>query len=126
MADGVHFTDREWKFFLAEIEAEKIFDADKAVRNARRLAALEERFEHGDFTECELPELDDGARNYFVEEIDRQREISGHVNLAKALSNARYLAKIDRNCENISSGKNCITFTDEVWEAFVNAQNLSP
>ena len=126
MADGIHFTDREWKFFLAEIEAEKIFDADKAVRNARRLAALEERFEHGDFIECELPELDDGARKYFVEEIAGQREISGSVNLAKALSNARYLAKIDRNCENISSGKKCITFTDEVWEAFVNAQNLSP
>ena len=63
---GVFFTEREWKYFLLEVDdmnkSGKVIDIPKAVRNARYLAMLDKRFERveaGHWTEHELIEVDD-------------------------------------------------------------------
>lgn len=61
----------------------------------------------------------------FKEELDKQFAEGKGVDILKALRNARYLAEIDRRIADVKAGKNIVSFTEEEWEAFVNAQELS-
>lgn len=56
------------------------------------------------------------AGNTSVEEFVRATS-------SRAARNAAYLAKLDRARQEIREGK-VVTFTDEEWEKFVNAQNI--
>ena len=60
---------------------------------------------------------------FFKEEVKDQIAEGKGVNLLKALRAARFYAMIDRSTKQFKEGK-VVTFTDEEWEAFVNAQNL--
>lgn len=60
---------------------------------------------------------------FFKEEIKNQIAEGEGVDILKALHNARYFAMIERSSKQFAEGK-FITFTDEEWEDFVNAQNL--
>ena len=59
----------------------------------------------------------------FKDELDRQLEEGNGIDILKAIRNARYLAMLDRSFKEIEEGK-VVSFTDEEWEAFVNAQDL--
>ena len=60
---------------------------------------------------------------YFKLELDKQFEEGNGINILKAIRNARYLSMIDKSLKQIEEGK-VVSFTDEEWEAFVNAQDL--
>ena len=60
---------------------------------------------------------------FFKAEVkDRLAEGKG-IDLLKALHAARYYAMLDRSSKQIAEGK-FVKFTDEEWEAFVNAQDI--
>lgn len=59
----------------------------------------------------------------FLQEIKDMEESGKEIDIPKAMRNARYLAKLDKAEEDIKAERNCITFTAEAWEAFVNAQD---
>ena len=59
----------------------------------------------------------------FKDELDKQLAEGNGIDLLKALRNARYLAMLDRSFKELEEGK-VVSFTDEEWEAFVNAQDL--
>lgn len=61
---------------------------------------------------------------YFKLEIEEMKENGEDLNFKKAIHNAKYFAMIERSRNEIKEGK-CVTFSDEEWEAFVSAQNLS-
>lgn len=67
----------------------------------------------------------DSEWKYFKREIEEMIKSDRKFSLEKAVRNARYLAEIERRDEDLKAGKNCVTFTDEEWEAFINAQDLS-
>ena len=46
------------------------------------------------------------------------------LNFKKAIHNAKYFAMLERSEREIKEGKNIVTFSDEEWEDFVNAQDL--
>jgi len=60
---------------------------------------------------------------FFKEEIKNQIAAGEGVDILKALHNARYYAMLDRSSKQIAEGK-VVTFTDEEWEAFANAQDI--
>ena len=60
---------------------------------------------------------------YFKAEVKDQLAQGNGVDLLKALHAARYYAMLDRSFKQIEEGK-VVTFTDEEWEAFVNAQDV--
>ena len=60
---------------------------------------------------------------FFKEEVKDQLAQGTGIDLLKALHAARYYAMLDRSTEQIAEGK-VVTFTDEQWEAFVNAENI--
>ena len=62
---------------------------------------------------------------YFKLEIEDMMHSDREFSFQKAIHNARYLAEIEKREKDLAEGKNCVTFTDEEWEAFINAQDLS-
>ena len=60
---------------------------------------------------------------FFKEEVKSQIAEGEGLNFLKALHNARYLAMLDRSSKQLADGK-VVTFTDNEWEAFVNAQDI--
>ena len=60
---------------------------------------------------------------YFKLELDKQFEEGKGINILKAIRNARYLSMLDKSFKELEEGK-VVSFTDEEWEAFVNAQDL--
>lgn len=60
----------------------------------------------------------------FVREIADMLIAGESINVEKAIHNAKYFAEIDRRLENVSAGKNLISFTPEEWEKFSNAHNV--
>ena len=62
---------------------------------------------------------------YFKLEIEDMINSNREFSIQKAVHNARYLAEIERRSKDIEAGKNCVTFTAEEWEAFINGQDLS-
>lgn len=60
---------------------------------------------------------------FFKSEINDQIAEGKGIDLLKALRAARFYAEIERSTEQYKQGK-VVTFTEEEWEAFVNAQNL--
>ena len=59
---------------------------------------------------------------YFVLEL-KDMIAEGKFDLPKVIRAARFYAEIERSTEQYKQGK-FITFTEEEWEDFVNAQNL--
>ena len=60
---------------------------------------------------------------FFKSEINDQIAEGNGVDILKALRAARFYAQIERSTEQYKQGK-VVTFTEEEWEAHVNAQNL--
>ena len=60
---------------------------------------------------------------FFKSEINDQLAEGKGVDFLKALRAARFYAEIERSTEQYKQGK-VVTFTEEEWEDFVNAQNL--
>lgn len=61
----------------------------------------------------------------FAQEIADMINEGKPRDIRKAIHNAKYLAEIDSRSEDIKSGRNCVTFTDDEWEKFINDQELS-
>ena len=59
---------------------------------------------------------------YFVLEL-KDMMAEGKFDLPKVIRAARFYAELERSENQIKAGK-VVTFTDEEWEDFVNAQNL--
>ena len=59
---------------------------------------------------------------YFVLEL-KDMMAEGKFDLPKFIRAARFYAELERSENQIKAGK-VVTFTDEEWEDFVNAQNL--
>ena len=59
---------------------------------------------------------------YFVLEL-KDMMAEGKFDLPKVIRAARFYAEIERSDRQLREGK-VITFTDEEWEKFINAQNL--
>ena len=59
----------------------------------------------------------------FKEELDKQFDEGNGVDIFKALRNARYLAMLDSSFKELEEGK-VVSFTEDEWEDFINAQNL--
>ncbi|MBQ3443371.1 MAG: hypothetical protein IJG33_09015 [Selenomonadaceae bacterium] len=60
---------------------------------------------------------------FFKSEINDQLAEGKGVDILKALRAARFYAQIERSTEQYKQGK-VVSFTEEEWEDFVNAQNL--
>ena len=60
---------------------------------------------------------------FFKSELKDQIAEGNGLDILKALRAARFYAMIERSTKQAEEGK-VITFTDEQWEAFVNAQNI--
>ena len=59
---------------------------------------------------------------YFVLEL-KDMMSEGKFDLPKVIRAARFYAMLERSDKQFKEGK-VVTFTDEEWEAFVNAQNI--
>lgn len=59
---------------------------------------------------------------YFVQELN-DMIAEGKFDVIQAVNNARYLSMLDKSFKQLEKGK-CVTFTDEEWEDFVNAQEF--
>lgn len=59
----------------------------------------------------------------FKEELDKQFAEGNGVNVFKALYSVRYLSIHDK-CQRQWEKEKCVTFTDEEWEAFTEAQEV--
>ncbi len=59
---------------------------------------------------------------YFVLEL-KDMLAEGKFDLPKVIRAARFYAEIERSDMQLKEGK-VVTFTEEEWKAFVNAQNL--
>ncbi len=59
---------------------------------------------------------------YFVLEL-KDMLAEGKFDLPKVIRAARFYAEIERSDTQLKEGK-VVTFTEEEWKAFVNAQNL--
>lgn len=61
---------------------------------------------------------------YFKLEIEEMKNNGEELNYKKAIHNAKYFAMLEKSEREIKEGKNIVTFSDEEWEDFVNAQDL--
>ena len=66
-----------------------------------------------------------GELKYFVAEIKEMIENKEIIDIGKAIHNAKYFAEISRRIADVKAGKNVVSFSDEEWEKFVNAQDIS-
>ena len=53
---------------------------------------------------------------FFALEIKDMIVEGKDIDLGKAARNAKYLAEIERRANDLKSGRNVVTFTDEEWE----------
>lgn len=80
-----------------------------------------------------LPEFDNeesitfepGELKYFIAEVKEMIDKKEIIDLPKAIHNAKYFAEIARRRADIKAGRNIVSFTEEEWENFVNAQDIS-
>ena len=60
---------------------------------------------------------------YYNAEIAEMLAEGKIIDIPKAIHNAKYFSKLADSEQEISEGK-VVSFSDEEWEEFVNAQNL--
>lgn len=60
---------------------------------------------------------------YYNAEIKEMLAEGKIIDIPKAIHNAKYFAKLAASEKEIIEGK-VVSFTDEEWEEFVNAQNI--
>ena len=53
-----------------------------------------------------------------------KKEMELGKNIETALNNARYYGKLKRSIDNLESGRNTITFTDEEWRKMLNEEDI--
>lgn len=69
--------------------------------------------------------LEPSEWKYFILEIKEMIDNKEIIDLPKAIHNAKYFAEIARRIDDVKAGKNVVSFSDEEWEKFVNAQDVS-
>lgn len=68
--------------------------------------------------------LEPNEWKYFILEIKEMTDNKEIIDLPKALHNAKYFAMLEEREREFDEGK-VVSFTDEEWEKFVNAQDVS-
>jgi len=81
----------------------KIFSEEKNISDSVTLSPLEMK--------------------YYVAEIAEMLPEGKIIDIPKAIHNAKYFAKLAASEQEIFEGK-VVSFTEEEWEEFVNAQNI--
>ena len=59
----------------------------------------------------------------FKEELDKQFANGNGINIFKTLYSVRYLSMLER-CQKQLEKEKCVTFNDEEWESFIEAQEI--
>ena len=60
---------------------------------------------------------------YYTAEIAEMLAEGKIIDIPKAIHNAKYFSELEKSEKEIAEGK-VVSFSDEEWEEFVNAQNL--